>query len=374
MENSLDTPTSQVRNNIVKFIGRGSELFAIDLVNIILTVLTIGLYYPWAKARKLKYVFQHTELAGSRFDFLGTGKEIFRGFIKAFFIILGFYVLYLIVVFFIGDIAQHEIVLGVTIAVFVLAFGVGLPLFIAYAIYGTFRYRAARTSWRGILAGFRANKREFITTYLKGYYLVFGSMLLFYAPAIIVAFVEQGNSEPSPLSVLVMLLMFPAMIAILFASAWYQTKLYKITYGNLRLGNLQLHFTGKVKELFGIMVVGSILSGLTFGIYLFWYYKNLYNFLIENLYAEQEGVQYRMRSNISGGKVFRLEIGNALLLIFTLGLAYSWTYCRTARFFADNLVLPEGIDLDKIEQTEHGYSDTTGEGMADMMDLGGIFF
>ncbi len=89
---------------------------------------------------------------------------------------------------------------------------------------------------------------------------------------------------------------------------------------------------------------------------------------------EQDGNEYAVKSTISGGQVFRLEVGNILLLIFTLGLGYSWTYCRTANFITRNLIMPEEIDLNRIEQTEKTYTDATGEGLSDMMDMGGIFF
>ena len=62
--------------------GDGTELFKIYIVNWLLTILTLGLYYPWAKASILKYNYQHTEFDGSNFTFHGTGKEMFRGFIK----------------------------------------------------------------------------------------------------------------------------------------------------------------------------------------------------------------------------------------------------------------------------------------------------
>jgi uncharacterized membrane protein YjgN (DUF898 family) len=142
----------------------------------------------------------------------------------------------------------------------------------------------------------------------------------------------------------------------------------------LRLGDLKLNFNGKAKKLFSIMLLGGIFSSLTLGIYYFWFKRNLYNFLIENLHLEQNGVEHRVKSDITAGKVFRLEAGNFFLVLFTLGIGYSWAYCRTARFFANNVIAPEEIDLDAIKQTEQAYTDATGEELGGIMDLGGIFF
>src|SRR5688572_32680873 len=84
MEEISETyPAAEVPQTFA-FKGKGSELFGIQLPNWVLTVITFGIYYPWAKAEKLKYLYQKTELAGSRFKFHGTGKEMFKGFLKAF--------------------------------------------------------------------------------------------------------------------------------------------------------------------------------------------------------------------------------------------------------------------------------------------------
>jgi uncharacterized membrane protein YjgN (DUF898 family) len=56
MDNSENTFETITPKNTVKFYGKGSQLFAIDLLNAVLTIITLGLYYPWAKAKKLKYV------------------------------------------------------------------------------------------------------------------------------------------------------------------------------------------------------------------------------------------------------------------------------------------------------------------------------
>lgn len=383
-DNIIEIPTPEFEleenkplKNKVKFHGKGSQLFAIDLMNTIFIILTLGLYYPWAKAKKLKYVYQNTSLADSRFDFLGTGKEIFRGFIKAVLILIVFYSILTAAQILLPHMKENEVLLAVFIVLLVLLIFVGIPFFSAYAIYGTFRYRSARSSWRGILCGFDANRKEFIATYLKAYYFILLTYAAFIGVYIALLLTMQSNGfDPSgnkTMSIL-SLSMLPIMILFIYAYSWYQTKLYKITYGNLRLGDLKLNFKGEVTNLFGIQLGGSFLSGLTLGIYYFWFKKDLYNFLIQNCWVEQDGVEYRAKSNITAGQVFNLEVGNFFLLIITLGLAYSWTYCRTANFITRNIIIPEEIDVDRIQQTEKAYTDATGEEMADMLDLGGIFF
>src|SRR6202162_2708353 len=51
------------------FTGSGTEYFGIWIVNMLLTIVTLGIYSAWAKVRRLQYFFRHTEVAGSSLDF-----------------------------------------------------------------------------------------------------------------------------------------------------------------------------------------------------------------------------------------------------------------------------------------------------------------
>ena len=66
----------------IKYFGNGTEFAVIYFKNIILTVLTLGIYYPWAKVEILKYHYQSSELDDSRFQFHATGEEVFTSFSK----------------------------------------------------------------------------------------------------------------------------------------------------------------------------------------------------------------------------------------------------------------------------------------------------
>jgi uncharacterized protein DUF898 len=61
------------------FTGRGAEYFRIWVVNLLLTLLTLGVYSAWAKVRKARYLRQNTRLDGHVFDFHGKPLAIFRG-------------------------------------------------------------------------------------------------------------------------------------------------------------------------------------------------------------------------------------------------------------------------------------------------------
>ena len=48
----------------LRFVGSGSEYFRIWIVNLLLTILTLSLYYPFAKVRRMRYFHGATEVGG----------------------------------------------------------------------------------------------------------------------------------------------------------------------------------------------------------------------------------------------------------------------------------------------------------------------
>src|SRR5579862_8890456 len=63
----------------LQFTGKGGEYFGIWIVNLLLTLVTLGIYSPWAKVRKMHYFYRNTQLAGSSFDFHGSPVRILVG-------------------------------------------------------------------------------------------------------------------------------------------------------------------------------------------------------------------------------------------------------------------------------------------------------
>src|SRR5215471_19629889 len=79
---SAPAPTARPPEPL-RFTGTGSGYFGIWIVNLLLTILTLGIYSAWAKVRRLQYFYRHTELAGSSFDFHGSPVRILIGRILA---------------------------------------------------------------------------------------------------------------------------------------------------------------------------------------------------------------------------------------------------------------------------------------------------
>lgn len=67
----------------LEFEGSGAEYFKIWIVNVLLLICTMGLYYPWAKVRKQRYLYANSTFDGRNFEYHATGKQLFFGYLIA---------------------------------------------------------------------------------------------------------------------------------------------------------------------------------------------------------------------------------------------------------------------------------------------------
>jgi uncharacterized membrane protein YjgN (DUF898 family) len=306
----------------LKFHGSGSTLFGLLIVNFLLTVITLGMYYPWAKAKRLKYLYAETEFDSSRFAYHGTGIEMFKGFIKA----IGIFAL--IYALFILSVLTNNLAMRIVGFIFLITmFLIIAPL----AIHGSMKYRMSRTSWRGIHFGYRGDRAELIKLYLRGTFLT--------------------------------------IITLYIYLAWFVCDLRHYIISHIRFGSISFSYKGKGIDLFLLNLKGFFLTLFTLGIYSFWWFKDIIKFYIANISIIKDGQEYDVKFKGSAGDIFLLFLINYFLVIFTLGIAIPWVMVRNIRFIYENSLIDGELDTDKIQQTETEYKDATGDDMLDMLDL-----
>lgn len=66
------------------FTGKAKEYFGIWIVNLLLSIVTLGIYSAWAKVRRKKYFYQNTLIEGVGFDYHASPIAILKGRIIAF--------------------------------------------------------------------------------------------------------------------------------------------------------------------------------------------------------------------------------------------------------------------------------------------------
>ncbi len=307
----------------IKYFGKGAEFAVIYFKNIILTILTLGLYYPWAKVEILKYHYQSSELDNSRFQFHATGAEVFKGFIKIYIMIITLYGF-----LFYAMQTQNKALIFSAMGVFYLFF----ILIIPFAVHGAVRYRSSRSSWKGIHFKYIGDRMELFWMFVKGFLLT------------IITFGIYGF--------------------------WLQVDIRKYIFSHLRFGDLSFDFKGKGGDLFWITLKFILLFYITLGIYGFWYYKNLIQFYVDNTTITQKGKPVNFKFTMKTGDVFELLIVNMLLIIFTLGIATPWVTVRTLKFFFRFIEIDGELDTNIIQQATHDdYDDASGDDFLDFLDF-----
>jgi uncharacterized membrane protein YjgN (DUF898 family) len=309
----------ETTNYQLSFFGKGGDFFKIKIVNIIFSICTLGLYYPWAKAKTLSYLYSHTSFEDQPFAFTGTGKEMFKGFIKA--------LLFLAIIFsviFVG-VLQHR-------PLIVLAGYILLLLILPIAIHGAYKYRMAKTTWRGIRFGYLGDRAELAKLFFTGIFLT--------------------------------------IITLGIYGAWFQIKLRKYVISHIKIGNASFNYKGEGAEYFFINLGGYLLSIVTLGIYFFWWRKNLFEYYVNNLEITQGDKKVDFKSTLTGGDFAILMITNFFIIIFTLGIGFAWVETRTLQFIARNISITGDYSFDELQQTQENYTNATGEDIADLLDLG----
>jgi uncharacterized membrane protein YjgN (DUF898 family) len=112
------------------------------VVGTLLTMITLGIYRFWYKTALRRYYWRNTRLAGDGFEYTGTGRELFVGFLIALAIVLPIYLLVTLVGLFGGQI------LGPTLAG--IAGALIMPAVVQILTYRARRYRLTRTRYRGV--------------------------------------------------------------------------------------------------------------------------------------------------------------------------------------------------------------------------------
>ncbi len=300
------------------FAGRAGSLLGIHIVNVFLTLLTLGVYSFWAKARVRRYLFAQTELAGDRFAFHGRGLEMLIGFLKAI-IVFG---LPLAALQYVPHLVEAGRVVAVTASIGAYAL---VTVIIPVARTGARRYRLSRTSWRGIRFSFRGRTVEFVRIYVVGALLTMLTLGLYYP---------------------------------VFATRNQAFLVQHSHFGTARFG-----FDGRGTELLADFLYALLLTLPTLGFVWFWYVARQRRYFWNHTTL----LAARFRATITGWRLFRLKLGNLVVILLTLGLGWPWATVRVARFWCRHLTLVGAVDLAAIQQETQPAS-ATGEGLLGLLE------
>ncbi|MFB9994858.1 YjgN family protein [Deinococcus oregonensis] len=132
----LASPAPTISAYPVRFTGTAGEFFRLWIVNTALSIMTLGLYLPWARVRTRQYFYGHTWVDGQNFEYTANPVALLRGYVivAAFF---GTYTLSSQIQF-----QGWEWVAGLI--------GIGFVALYPWLVMKSLRFLAASTSHRGL--------------------------------------------------------------------------------------------------------------------------------------------------------------------------------------------------------------------------------
>ncbi|MBX7532853.1 DUF898 domain-containing protein [Qipengyuania sp. 1XM1-15A] len=346
------------------FDGTWQDFAKIALPNLLLTIVTLGIYRFWATTRERQYLWSHTRFVDERLEWTGTGKELFVGFVLVM-------LLFALPVFGIQFVSQALVMRGYEAAGVLLGM---LPLFAIFYLTGlarfrALRYRLSRTRWRGIRGG--------------------------------------SNNQGLGYGVSYMWKTFVGYLAIGLLIPWSMTSLWNERWGKMSFGPYEFNAHADSGNIFArfllfylspiIFVVGGVIAAATGGLAgyglggeegagigamasffilaIFFYfglgviavafYAKFYREAVGSTHWEDLHFSFEA----STMDWIKLLIGDVLIVMFTLGLGFIFLSYRHWKFMIENLEASGDILLDDLTQSTTKTA-KHGEGLLDAFDIG----
>lgn len=333
------------RSEALVFSGRGGEYFGIWIVNLLLTVLTLGIYSAWAKVRRLQYFHRHTTLDGAAFDYHGDPRAILKGRVIGFLLLLGYNISFEV------SPLLGFLVLGLLAA--------AMPVLLMRSL----RFRALNTSWRGLRFGFDGDQR--------GAYKAF--------------------------------LMWPLLSVFtlyLLAPMWHQ-RMKRYQLDNARFGATRFEFTASVSAFYrmygvlllllvaGVAAIGGTVA-LVLGaagdrreamallplimlagwVGLFLLISPYLTARLQNLVWNNTRLgAHRFESHARARTLYAITLTNLIAIVCTLGFFAPFAAIRTARYRIESVTLVSAGPLDDFVAGQKQAVSATGEETADIFDV-----
>jgi len=358
-----------------KFHGSGLEYFRIWIVNVLLTLVTLGIYSAWAKVRTQQYFHGNTELDGASFRYLATAKQILRGRLIAAAIFIVYFGL------------QH-------ISMKVQGAGTFLLILAAPALLVlSLSFRLRYSAWRNVHFGFT---RHFGRAY-RIMAIPMAILILMFA-SIYMASLTGSQPAKKP-DIHKMIPFFASTILFCISFPWIEFLYNQFIVTNAMYGSRHFGFSTKVSgyyKMYGLTVLQVFLMGFISAIVapIFGKIMRDPNINLPKIFsgfplllmipawlwviAFMQARRFNMRYNgmslgknqfickVSAIKYMWLYLGNTIAIIISVGLLIPWAQIRTINYRLSCLTLVASDDMDN-------FIDRPQDSTATGAELGGFF-
>ncbi|MCD9031590.1 DUF898 domain-containing protein [Luteimonas sp. Y-2-2-4F] len=352
-DGSGDAPARDIVRYAPQFDGRAGEYFGIWIVNVLLMILTLGLYSAWAKVRTERYFYGNTRLAGSAFEYLADPIRILKGRLIAYVVVIAIALSFQFL-----PVLYFALMLGVFAC---------MPLL----VFLSTRFRARYSAWRGLRFRFVGTAGGAYGPFLG--WLVLSALTLSLAYPLmrkrqheyLVSGHRFGRTAFG----------FEAKTADYFVP-------YAIAFG-LALGAFALLMTlvgvsvwtsrsgggeaGGGFSAFHWLVTGGLLlfygGAFAVGVFLRTRYLNL-------MWNNARLGAHRFESTLRVRDVLWLYAGNLVVVLLTLGLATPWAMVRLARYRASRFAVLVRGGIEDFAADVDAERGAAGAELVDALDLG----
>ena len=356
--------------NVLVYDGRIGELYRIFVVNLLLTIVTLGVWRFWATTRIRRYLWSRTSSGGERFEYDGTGGQLFVGFLIAIGLVVALFVVAILLSISlraISPILSLLPIILVYVAIAVLACG---------AVFSAQRYRLNHTIWRGIRGGMEGS----MFTYglrAVGYYLAAAFTFYQLLPWAWLRLTERRvnasafgtlrfschcRASKVYLRFLVTFLGVVVLGCAVFGTfAWFERPLFALM--------TQQHDRFAQQILMRRLTIPLFAAYLVFGLGTTLISASFQAAFYRHLTSNTALGALRFSSDVVTMDLVKITVGNVLILVVTLGFGLPIIIHRNARFSTTHLLAAGALDLDQIGQSAQRVS-RFGEGMFQALDAG----
>ena len=371
--------TYQENIDAFEFRGNTKEFFSIWIVNVFLTIVTLGIYSAWAKVRTTTYFYSNTILDNSSFRYHAEPMQILRGRLIAVVLFVSYYVS--------GYISSTALLITAGVL------GIFMPMFFVMSM--AFKMRVS--SYRNVRFTF---EKDF-----KKAYLIFAAPIV--AVVIVLFFNIQAQEEIAAsgdinVGSASLLTFFPFLIFFLYPV--FEYFLLKFRVNQSGYGTERFSFAAKIRSLYGIYVpaivlffilmmvtmfligsVGAFFAGSgesTNAQYLLWLamlpvmliYLAFFAFIQTKrtnlVYNSTSIAGHQIKSELSVTDMFVLYLTNTLGIMVSLGLLVPWAMIRTTKYKLSKITIMSEDSISNFVATQVEDQSALGEEVGELFDLG----
>lgn len=384
------------------FEGKGSEYFKIWIVNILLIIITFGIYYPWAKVRTQRYFHANTVLANRNFEYHATGKQLFISYLIAMVLLI----IYIVI--------QQISPIGAGIVL--------LMLFAAYPwiIWRSLKFRMRMTSFSNVRFSFDgALKSAYFNFMLLPFLLILSIYIIPIALAVVLPTMSADpSSSVGPimaLGIIFSLAMAFYIVAVMqqrnntyiisgcrYGQGQFDTQLESREFAKILAKTIGLSIFLTVL----VIVIVAVLTGLTIGlrggqeiiqqlndpatmgliisqllivigplylllivsgVFIAAYFRaRIRAYVFANAYLDENIMFY---STLGARRLTWVIVSNFFIIVLTAGLATPWAQVRMSRTIIENTQVDTNDSIDSYISQQQEQQSALGEQLGDAFDV-----